>query len=211
MRWLHLVGVTAVLGVGLSASTMRAAEATHTILFFGDSLTAGYGLDDPSREAFPALIQQKLDAEHLPWRAVNAGLSGETTAGGLRRVDWVLRQPIDIFFLALGANDGLRGIDPAVTQANLEAIVQRVRGKYPAAKIIVAGMEMSPTMGESFTRRYRVVFAEVARKAHATLLPFLLAGVGGQPGLNQADGVHPTAAGYRVVAQTVWKSIRPLL
>jgi acyl-CoA thioesterase-1 len=190
---------------------MRADEPKHTVLFFGDSLTAGYGLDNPSEEAYPALIQKKLDAEHLPWRAVNAGLSGETSAGGLRRIDWVLRQPIDIFFLALGANDGLRGTDPAVTRENLNAIIARVRARYPHTKIVVAGMEMPPTMGDNYARRYRAVFADVAREAEATLLPFLLLGVAGRADLNQGDAVHPTAAGHRVIADTVWKTLQPLL
>lgn len=202
---------TLLLTVGLWPATIQAEAAMHTILFFGDSLTAGYGLDDPATEAYPALIQQKLDAAHLPWRAVNAGLSGETTAGGVRRVDWVLRQPVDLFFLALGANDGLRGIDPSVTQANLETIIAHVRSKYPQAKIVVAGMEMPPTMGESYTRQYRAVFPTVANATHATYLPFLLQGVGGRSDLNQGDGVHPTAAGHRLIAETVWKTIHPLL
>lgn len=194
--------------------SIRAADApadTRTIVFFGDSLTAGYGLENPSAEAYPAVFQQKLEAAHLRWRVVNAGLSGETSAGGLRRIDWVLRQPVDIFFLALGANDGLRGIDPAVTQKNLEQIIDRVRARYPAAKIVVAGMEMPAAMGSDFAKRYHEVFARVAEDKHATLLPFLLDGVAGRSELNQADAIHPTPSGHRIIADNVWKTLHSLL
>jgi acyl-CoA thioesterase I len=183
----------------------------HTIVFFGDSLTAGYGLPDPSSEAYPALIQQKIDQAGLPWRAVNAGLSGETTSAGLRRVDWILRQPVDIFVLALGANDGLRGIDPAVSRENLEKIVDRVRAKNPKAKIVLAGMQMPPAMGREFSQKFERVFSEVAEKTDATLVPFLLEGVGGHVDLNQPDRIHPTAKGHVLIAETVWKVLRPLL
>jgi acyl-CoA thioesterase-1 len=189
----------------------RGAEGTHAILFFGDSLTAGYGLDNPGQDAYPAVIQRKLEAEHLPWRVINAGLSGETTAGGLRRIDWVLRQPVDIVVLALGANDGLRGIDPAVTERNLGEIVDHIRARDPAAKIIVAGMEMPPSMGRAYTDRFHALFARVAEQKHATLLPFLLEGVAGHPELNQADAIHPNPAGHRIVAGNVWRILRPLL
>lgn len=207
-------GFLAALAALVFAATASAAPPTEdrrTILFFGDSLTAGYGLENPSAESYPAVVQAKIDAAHLPWRVINAGLSGETSAGGLRRVDWVLRQPVDIFVLELGANDGLRGIDPAVTRQNLEAIVERVRAKAPGMKIVLAGMMMPPGMGEPFATRFQEVFPAVADKEHLVLIPFLLQGVGGQPGLNQADGIHPTAAGARIVAENVWKIIRPLL
>jgi acyl-CoA thioesterase-1 len=189
----------------------HATDTRRTLVFFGDSLTAGYGLDNPDAEAYPALIQRKINAERLPWRVVNAGLSGETTAAGVRRVDWVVRQPVDIFFLALGGNDGLRGIDPASSEKNLEQIVARVRAKAPAAKIVIAGMEMPPSMGADYTRQFHAIFRTVAEKEHVTLLPFLLEGIGGRPDLNQSDGIHPTAAGHRVLADTVWKILRPLL
>jgi acyl-CoA thioesterase-1 len=187
------------------------AADVHTIVFFGDSLTAGYGLENPAAEAYPALVGKKLAAEGLPWRVVNAGLSGDTSAGGERRLDWVLRQPVDIFVLALGANDGLRGFNPAVTRANLEAIVERVRARYPAAKIVLAGMRMPPNLGEDYTRAYAATFPRVAAEEHLALIPFLLAGVGGNPALTQADGLHPTAAGDAVMADTVWQTLRPLL
>ena len=189
-----------------------AADAPpRTIVFFGDSLTFGYGLDDPEAEAYPALIQQKIEAAHLPYRVVNAGLSGETSAGGLRRVDWILRQPIDVFVLALGANDGLRGIAPAVTAENLAGIVARVRAKYPAAQIVLAGMLMPPSMGPEYARDFAAIYPSLAQKAHLTLIPFLLEGVAGRDELNQADRIHPTAAGHVIVAATVWKSLQPLL
>lgn len=188
----------------------RAAD-TKTIVFFGDSLTAGYGLDDPASESYPARIEQKIADAHLPWRVVNAGLSGETSAGGLRRVDWILRQPIDVFVLALGANDGLRGIEPSVTRDNLQAIVDRVRQKYPAAKIVLAGMMMPASLGPDYARDYGQIFPDLAAKNHLTFIPFLLEGVGGRDELNQPDRIHPTAAGAAIVADNVWKILRPLL
>lgn len=190
----------------------RASEAeTRTIIFFGDSLTAGYGLADPASDAYPALIQKKIDAAHLPWRVVNAGLSGETTSGGLRRVDWILRQPADIFVLALGGNDGLRGISPEVSRQNLEQILQRVRVKYPAATLVVTGMQMPLEMGADFATAFGKIFPDVAQKYHARLVPFLLEGVGGLPELNQGDRIHPNPAGHALVAENVWKVLRPLL
>lgn len=212
-RWRSLpVAVFGLLALFLAgAVASRAADGRHTVIFFGDSLTAGYGLDDPAAEAYPAVIERKIEAEHLPWRVVNAGLSGETSAAGARRIDWILRQPVDLFVLALGANDGLRGIDPEVTARNLNEIITHVRTKYPTAKIVVAGMEMPGSMGADYARRFHDVFAKVAESNHATLLPFLLEGVAGQPQLNQADSIHPTAAGHRLVADHVWKLLRPLL
>lgn len=183
---------------------------TRTVLFFGDSLTAGYGLDNPDL-AYPGRIQQKIDAEKLPWRVINAGLSGETTAGGLRRLDWILRQPVDIFVLELGGNDGLRGLSPEVARNNLQAIIDRVRAKNPATRIVIAGMEMPTSMGEEYTRAFRKIYPELAEKNDAVLIPFLLEGVGGNPELNLPDGVHPTARGHEIVAETVWKTLRPLL
>jgi acyl-CoA thioesterase-1 len=184
---------------------------TRTILFFGDSITAGYGLEDPAAEAYPAAIQAKIDAAGLPWRVVNAGLSGETTSGGLRRVDWILRQPVDIFVVALGGNDGLRGVAPSVVRANLEAIIDRVRERRPSARVVIAGMRMFTNMGEEYTKSFAAVFPEVAAREKIPLVPFLLEGVGGRPELNQGDGMHPTAAGDLIVADNVWRVVRPLL
>jgi acyl-CoA thioesterase I len=185
--------------------------ASMRTIFFGDSLTAGYGLSNPSVEAYPALIQDKIDAAQLGWRTVNAGLSGETTSGGLRRVDWILRQPVDIFVLALGANDGLRGINPAVSRENLQQIIERVRAKNPAAKIVLAGMQMPAALGADYTRAFSGMFPAVAQKYDATLIPFLLEGVGGRLEYNLSDRIHPNAAGHVLIAETVWATLKPLL
>jgi acyl-CoA thioesterase-1 len=190
------------------AGHISAAE-TKTILFFGDSLTAGYGLDP--EEAFPALIQGKIDEAKLPWRVVNAGLSGETTAGGLRRLDWILRQRVDIFVIELGANDGLRGIPPESSRANLQTLIDRVRTKYSQAVVVLAGMQLPINLGPEHTREFAAIYPDLAEKNQARLIPFLLEDVGGIPRLNQADGIHPTAEGHRIVAETVWKVLKPLL
>jgi len=203
--------VALALALVLGVLRCPAQAAPHTLIFFGDSLTAGYGLADPDTESYPAQVQARIDADHLPWHVVNAGLSGETSAGGLRRVDWVLNQRPDIFFLELGANDGLRGTAPAVTAANLQAIVDHVRAKYPAARIVLAGMRMPPNMGADYTEAFQAVFPALAKKNGLVLIPFLLNGVAAVPGLNQGDGIHPTAAGAVIVADGVWKVIRPLL
>jgi acyl-CoA thioesterase-1 len=180
-------------------------------VFFGDSLTAGYGLADPDTQSYPAQIQGKIDAEHLPWRVVNAGLSGETSAGGLRRIDWVLRQRLDVFVLELGANDGLRGTAPEATRANLQAIIERVRSRYPAARIVLAGMRMPQNMGPDYVEAFRAIYPALAQKNGIALIPFLLDGVAGRPELNQVDGIHPTPAGASIIAGEVWKSIAPFL
>ncbi|HEY4248030.1 MAG TPA: arylesterase [Lacunisphaera sp.] len=185
------------------------AAATKTVIFFGDSLTAGYGLDPD--EAFPSLIQKKIDAAGIPAHVVNAGLSGETTAGGLRRLNWILRQKIDVFIIELGANDGLRGIAPEVTRTNLQTMIDRVRMKYPHAVIVLAGMQLPTNLGPEYTQKFAAIFPELAKSNHLTLIPFLLAGVGGVASLNQGDGMHPTAQGDQIVADNVWKALKPLL
>jgi len=199
------------LAAGLLSARGSPAAAAHTIVFFGDSLTAGYGLADPDVESYPARVQDKIDAAHLPWHVVNAGLSGETSAGGLRRVDWVLRQHPDIFVLALGANDGLRGTPPAATEANLQGIIDHVRARYPDTRIVVAGMKMPPSMGVDFARDYQALFPDLAKRNGLPLIPFLLEGVAAVSDLNQGDGIHPTAAGARRVADVVWGVLNPLL
>jgi acyl-CoA thioesterase-1 len=196
---------------GAENSASPVDGALKTVVFFGDSLTAGYGLDEPTTESYPAIVEKKITAENLPYRVVNAGLSGETSAGGVRRVDWVLRQPIDIFVLALGANDGLRGIDPAVTQANLQTIITRVREKLPRAKIVLVGMMMPTSMGDDYAHSFAAVFPRLAETNHVALVPFLLAGVGGNDALNQPDHIHPTARGHAILAENVWTVLRPLL
>ena len=210
IRHFRQLSVFLLLGL-VSFAAARAATDTKTIVFFGDSLTAGYGLSDPASEAYPALVQDKIDREKLGWRAVNAGLSGETTSGGLRRVDWILRQPIDVFVLALGGNDGLRGIDPAVSRENLQKIVDRVRAKNPNVKLVLTGMQVPPSMGPDFAQAFERIFPAVAEKNHAVFVPFLLEGVGGRVDLNQPDRIHPTARGHAIIADTVWKALRPLL
>jgi acyl-CoA thioesterase I len=198
--------------ISLGLSALTAVEPTpKTILFFGDSLTAGYGLDDAATEAFPGLIQKKITDAKLPYRVINSGLSGETTAGGLRRIDWVLRMPVDIFILELGGNDGLRGLTPAVAAKNLQGIIDKVRAKNPTAQIVIAGMTMPTSMGETYVREFSAIFPTLAKTNNATLIPFLLEGVGGRPELNQADGFHPNIAGHKIVADVVWKTLEPLL
>src|SRR5690554_6893365 len=178
-------------------------EASKTILFFGNSLTAGLGLD-PS-EAFPALIQAKIDSLDLPYQVINAGLSGETTAAGKNRIGWILNQQVDIFVLELGANDGLRGIPVEETKRNLQAIIDTVRQKSPDTRIILAGMQIPPNLGAAYTTDFREIFPELARENDLYLIPFLLEGVAGDTELNQADGVHPTAEGQEIVARNVWE------
>ena len=176
--------------------------AQKTIVFFGNSLTAGYGLEPT--QAFPQVIQHKIDSLNLPYKVVNAGVSGETSAGGNSRVDWILQQPVDIFVLELGANDGLRGIPVSETKQNLQSIIDKVKAKYPAAKIVIAGMQVPPNMGADYATRFRSMFPELARENNAALIPFLLEGVGGEAHLNLEDGIHPTEEGHRIVANTVW-------
>lgn len=182
-------------------------KAVRTILFFGNSLTAGYGLEDPS-SAFPGLIQQKIDSLELPYKTVNAGLSGETSAGGKSRVDWILKQRVDVFVLELGANDGLRGIPIQETRRNLQAIVDRVKQKYPKAKLVMLGMQVPPNMGSRYAQDFRKMFRELADKNDMALVPFLLEGVAGIQQLNQRDGIHPTAQGQKIVAENVWKVLQ---
>ncbi|WP_445384532.1 arylesterase [Robiginitalea sp. IMCC44478] len=181
----------------------------QTILFFGDSLTAGLGLDP--NQAFPGVIQKRLDSLGYPFTVVNAGLSGETTASGKNRLDWVLRQEPAVFILELGANDGLRGIPLSETRANLSEIIIRVGEKYPDARIVLAGMQLPPNMGPEYTTEFRRIFPELAEEYQLELIPFLLQGVGGNPELNQADGIHPTEEGHRILADNVWEVLGPLL
>jgi acyl-CoA thioesterase I len=180
-----------------------------TILFFGNSLTAGYGVE-PS-EAFPALIQDRLDSLDLPYRVVNAGVSGETTSGGNSRVDWVLRQPVDVFVLELGGNDGLRGIPLTETRKNLQEIIDKVKAKYPEAEIVLAGMQIPPNMGRAYTTDFRELYSDLAEKNNIALIPFLLEGVGGVAKLNQSDGIHPTPEGHRIVAENVWDTLEDVV
>lgn len=186
-----------------------AVAKKKTIVFYGNSLTAGYGLSPG--QAFPALIQKKLDSLNLPYQVVNAGVSGETSSGGKTRIDWILQQPVDIFVLELGANDGLRGIPLSATKTNLQEIIDKVKAKNAQTKLLFAGMQLPPSMGQAYTTEFRNIYTELAEKNSMALIPFLLEGVGGEPELNLADGIHPTAEGHRIVAENVWKELQKLL
>ena len=192
-----------------SAKIVDPAVTKKTIVFFGNSLTAGYGLS-PS-EAFPAIIQNKIDSLGLPYKVINAGVSGETSSGGNGRIDWILKQPLDVFVLELGANDGLRGIPLSETKKSLQSIIDKVKAKYPEAKLVLAGMQIPPNMGVTYTTEFRNIYPDLAKKNAAMLIPFLLEGVGGDLKLNQQDGIHPTAEGHQIVAENVWRVLEDLL
>ena len=194
------------LAVALPADDTAAAR---TILVLGDSLAAGFGVDPD--QAWAALLQKKIDTAGLKFTVVNAGVSGDTSADGLQRVDWLLRRKIDVLLLELGGNDGLRGIPVATTRSNLQAIIDHVRQKYPAAKIVVAGMKMPPNLGPDYVDAFDKMFPDLAARNHAALIPFLLEGVGGKPDLNLPDGIHPTPEGHKIVAENVWTVLQPLL
>lgn len=185
------------------------AKKPKTILFFGNSLTAGYGID-PS-EAFPALIQKKIDSLNLNYKVINAGVSGETTAGGNGRIDWILKQQIDIFVLELGANDGLRGIPILETKSNLQSMIDKVKAANPNVKIVLAGMQIPPNMGQQYTSQFRTVYPELAQENNISLIPFILEGVGGEANLNQEDGIHPTEEGHKLITENIWNVIKDVL
>lgn len=193
------------------ASDMKSPEKSDgkTILFFGNSITEGYQLEQS--EAFPALIQQKLDSLQLDYTTINAGLSGETSSGGVGRVKWVLNQQVDIFVLELGANDGLRGINPEETNKNLRAIIETVVEKNAATKILLCGMMVPPNMGPDYGAKFKEIFPSIAKDYEVTYLPFLLDGVAGIPELNLQDGIHPTPEGHKIVAQNIWEKLEPML
>ncbi len=198
-----------ILFVLITMSVQAQDQQQKTILFFGDSITAGYGLE--IEQAFPALIEQKVDSLGYNYRVVNAGLSGETSAGGLRRVDWILQQPVDIFVLELGGNDGLRGIDPESTKENLQGIINKVEDTYSDAAIILAGMQAPPNMGQDYTEAFHQMYHDLAEVNDVVFLPFILEGVAGDPDLNLPDGIHPTEKGHKIVAENVWKVLEPIL
>jgi acyl-CoA thioesterase-1 len=179
------------------------------VLFLGTSLTAGQGIDPG--QAYPALVEARIRAAGLPYRVVNAGVSGETSAGARRRLDWLLRQKVAVLVIETGANDGLRAQEPAATRANIQAICDRARRESPPPKLVLAGMRALPNYGRDYAARFRAIYPELARANGAVLIPFLLEGVAGVPRLNQDDGVHPTAEGHRIIADTVWRALGPLL
>jgi acyl-CoA thioesterase-1 len=199
---------------GVSTSNVESGQLDSvrpkaTVLFFGTSLTAGYGLD-PS-QAFPVLVAKRSADDGLPIAAINAGLSGETSAGALRRIDWTLRNPVDIVVLETGGNDALRALDATALKANLSGIVDRIRRAQPKAKIVLAVMEAPPNLGAGYTSGFREAYVEVAKSRGLVLLPFLLDGVAGKPELNQEDGIHPNVAGERIVADNVWRALKPVV
>ena len=185
------------------------ARSEPTILVLGNSIAAGYGLT--KAEAFPALLQNKIDSLGWQMNVVNAGLSGETTAGGLRRLDWLLRRPVDVLVIELGGNDGLRGTPLDATRRNLAAIIDTARAQYPDVRILLAGMQIPPNLGAQYTQQFRALYPALAEEKNVKLVPFLLEGVGGRPALNQSDGIHPTAEGQRLVAENVWTALKPML
>lgn len=199
----------------LSAWRLSGAEpasptnSVRRVVILGDSLAAGYGVR--AGEAWPDRLQTRIQTAGLPFTVINAGVSGDTTAGGLRRIDWVLRQPVDVLILELGGNDGLRGIPPASTRTNLLGIVRKTREKWPSASIVLAGMQMPPSMGREFAESFQKVFPEVASAGRLHLIPHILEGVGGVPELNQPDLIHPTPAGHDLLASNAWTTVEPLL
>ena len=202
------------LGWGMLAAETAAQSsgtrpADKILVVLGDSLSAGFGVD-PS-EAWPARIQEKIREAGLPWKLVNAGLSGDTSAGGLRRLDWILRRPVDALLLELGSNDGLRGLPLEATRTNLQTVIERTRAKYPNVRIVLAGMKMPENLGEAYTRQFESLYRDLAETNKVALIPFLLDGVGGRSELNLPDQIHPNAEGHRRVATNVWKVLQPVL
>lgn len=190
-------------------SAQASAPARKNIVFFGNSLTAAYNLSP--EQGFTALIQKKIDALGWSYTCVNAGLSGETTTDGKNRIDWVLQQPVDIFVLELGGNDALRGLPVQQSRSNLQAIIDKVKSKYPDCKIVLAGMMAPPNLGNGYTTAFRQMYPDLAKKNNTALIPFLLENVGGVAELNLEDGIHPNVEGQKMVAETVWKVLEPLL
>jgi acyl-CoA thioesterase-1 len=194
--------------IALTLTLLRPAPPKN-ILFFGDSLTAGYGLS--TEEAFPALLEKELNKTSQVVKVTNAGLSGETSAGGLSRIDWILRQPVDVFVLELGANDGLRGLPLDQTRKNLQSIIDKVKLKHPDVKLVLAGMMVPPNLGKEYTNEFRNIYPDLAAKNKATLVPFLLDGVAGDEKLNLPDGIHPNIEGHKIVAKNLSRIIGPLV
>ncbi len=187
----------------------EAAAATRTVLFIGTSLTAGLGL--PEAQSFPLLIERRIEQAGLPFDVVNAGVSGETSAGALSRIGWLLRQDFSVVVLETGANDMLRGVDPASTERNIQAIIDQIRAARRDAEIVLVGMWSLPNMGEAYAREFEAIYPRIAERNGLPLVPFLLEGVGGVRELNQSDGVHPNAEGHRILADTVWRVLEPVL
>ncbi|HAH49872.1 MAG TPA: arylesterase [Balneola sp.] len=185
------------------------SQEKKSILFFGDSISAGYGLEP--QQAFPAIIQHKIDSLGLNYEVINGGLSGETSAGGLRRINWVLQRDIDIMILELGGNDGLRGIDLSSTKGNLQQIIDRAKAKNPEMEIIIAGMQVPPNLGTDYTKKFQELYPELAEENNIPLIPLILDEVGGRDEFMQPDQIHPNAEGHKVVAETIWEILYPIL
>ncbi|MGM0546057.1 MAG: arylesterase [Bacteroidota bacterium] len=201
--------LTAIVLTLLLPSMLYSQDANQRILFFGDSITAGYGID--KEDAFPALIQQKIDSLEWDYKAVNGGSSGETSAGGLTRIDWVLRQPVSVFILELGGNDGLRGIDLDVTKENLQKIIDKVESEYPEASIIITGMQVPPNLGSDYTTQFKEMYPKLAEENDTELIPYFLDELGGDSELMQSDGIHPTEEGHQLLAEKTWEVLKPIL
>ena len=209
-RFPGLLGLGFLLAVLIPQLLFAAPIATNrSLVVLGDSLSAGYGVDPV--ESWPSVLQRFLQAEGLPWTVVNAGVSGDTSAGGLRRLDWLLRRPVDALVIELGANDGLRGLPLEATRTNLQSVIERTRARWPSARIVLAGMRLPENLGPDYTGRFVGLFPDLASRNGVGLIPFLLEGVAGLPELNQADQIHPNAGGHRRVATNVWEVMEPLL
>jgi acyl-CoA thioesterase-1 len=209
MNYFSSTWLCALMAAALVFDGMAQPAEHKTIVVLGDSLAAGYGLDPA--EAFPAQLQKSIDALGWNFSVINAGVSGDTTAGGLRRIDWLLKRKVDVLVIELGGNDGLRGIPVGLTRTNLQGIIDRAKEKYPDVPVVIAGMQMPPNMGEEYNAAFQKIFPELAKANQAALVPFLLEGVGGKPELNQPDRIHPTAEGHRLLAANVWKILKPVL
>ncbi|MGB5238505.1 MAG: arylesterase [Flavobacteriaceae bacterium] len=192
-----------------TSTEINAQTKNKVIVFFGDSLTAGYQLDP--QQAFPAIIQEKIDSLQWGYTVINAGLSGETTSGGLNRIDWILNQKTDVFILELGANDGLRGIPLSETKENLQSMIDIVQSRNEETRIILTGMQIPPNLGQEYTAEFSQIFITLAEENQLPLIPFLLEGVAGNPELNLADGIHPNIEGHRIVAGNVWKTLESVI
>ncbi len=201
--------LTAIVLIFLLPMLLFGQESSKRILFFGDSITAGYGVGEEN--AFPAFVQQKIDSLDWNFKAINGGSSGETSAGGLSRIDWMLRQPVSVFVLELGGNDGLRGIDLDATKKNLQKIIDKVEVKYPEASIVITGMQVPPNLGPEYTGKFKEIYPELAEENNAELIPYFLDDLGGDSELMQSDGIHPTEAGHRLLAEKTWKVLKPIL
>lgn len=193
----------------LILTSFKANQEDKIILFYGDSLTAGYGLS--TEQAFPAIVQRKINEKGYNYEVINAGLSGETSAGGLARINWVLKKPVDIFILELGANDGLRGLPLEQTEKNLQKIIDLVKEKNPSVKVVIAGMMIPPNMGSEYSAAFQKLFQDLAKNNQAHLVPFLLEGVAGDKELNLNDGIHPNPKGHIIVADNIWVTLKDLL